>query len=91
LADLGMLHHGGGEGGKDNFKRALGHKNRIVTAFEYWLASNEVKLLGPRRKVDLIPMKSCDETSMAAGPSNLLIGYSKFTNFRPGGANLFTE
>jgi len=29
------------------------------------LASNEVKIVGHKRKVDLLPMKTCDESSFA--------------------------
>jgi len=42
-----------------------GGKHRIVTAFAYYLASNEVKLLGHRRKVDLKTMNSCEESNVA--------------------------
>jgi len=33
-------------------------KSQIVTAFTYQLASNKVKILGDRRKVDLLPIKA---------------------------------
>jgi len=50
--------------------------NRIVTAFAYQLASNEVKLLGHRQKVDLITMKCCDE-SIIANHNQDLVGYNR--------------